>query len=273
MKSMLRKTWKMRCSPAAATRRCLATVAARYSLPGASSAASAAALPFCAGLPLRQQWRHRSFCFYLNLDDPAETRRRVEEELARIDQEHQRGTMVHLHALLNLALSCYQSQDYVAALEYAEYAHSKTREHNRNATLLYFTAKTCSRCAVALAEEYEAHLREVAERAAVSSTLVPPPSVVFSAERSIAKLREDAARYDGIAERLYNRPDKAFMRGCGSASTGWTEDAGGMDEEPEEFFGARWRERRKRPEHAAIRQHYQHQRQQRGDGGGRGVPK
>ncbi|RNF02584.1 hypothetical protein TraAM80_06284 [Trypanosoma rangeli] len=269
-------TWKTRCpsfaaaSGVAACRHLTAATTGSFALGASSAPSTSVLLPLSMGFALQEQRRHRSFRFYLNLDDPAETRRRVEEDLARIDQEHQRGTMMHLHALLNLALSCYQSQDYVGALEYAEYAHTKTREHNKNATLLYFTAKTCSRCALALAEEYEAHLREMAEKAAVSSTLAPPPSVVFSAERTIAKLREDAVRYDGIAQRLCNRPDKAFMRGWGSTSTGWSEDARGMDEAPDDFFGARWKERRKRPEHAAIRQYYQ---QQRGDWGGTGVPK
>ncbi|PBJ70099.1 hypothetical protein BCY84_18507 [Trypanosoma cruzi cruzi] len=257
-----------------AVRRCLTTIAAGASVLGAPSLKSTSvALSPSQWMrsSLQEQRRHRSFSFYLNLDDPAETRRRVEEDLARIDQEHQRGTMMHLHALLNLALSCYQSGEYIAALEFAEHVHNKTREHNKNATLLFFTAKTCSHCALAVADEYESHLQEAAERASVSSTLAPRPSVVFSAERTIAKLREDAARYDGIAQRIYNRPDKAFMRNWRPTSTGWSEDACGMDEEPEEFFGGQWKERRKRPEHAAIRQYYQQQQQS--NEGGVGVPK
>nr|CCC94578.1 conserved hypothetical protein [Trypanosoma congolense IL3000] len=203
--------------------------------------------------PLQSQRRHRSFSFYLNLTDPEETRRHVEEDLARIDQEHQRGTMAHLHALLNLALAHYQAKDYVAAREYAIYAHDKTLQHNKNATLLYFTATTCAKCSAAAADAYEAHVREAEAAATVSSTLAPPPSALLAAERTIAKLREDAKRFEGIAQRMLNRPDKVFMRN--RAST-WTEDSRRDDEEPQEPFGEQWKERRKRPEHAAIRQYY-----------------
>lgn len=199
------------------------------------------------------QRRCRSFHFYLNLSDAAETRRHVEEDLARIDQEHQRGTMTHLHALLNLALAYYQGGDYVAAREYAIHVHERTLQHSKDATFLYFTATTCARCAGALADAYEAHVRETEEAAAVSSTLTPPVSTLLRAERVIAKLREDARRYEGIAQRMLNRPDKAFMR---KVSTTWTEDSRQDDEEPQEPFGEQWKERRKRPEHAAIRQHY-----------------
>ncbi|KEG05743.1 hypothetical protein DQ04_18801010, partial [Trypanosoma grayi] len=197
----------------AAPHRSLSTFTGRTAavLTSSSASTSSSSLPSPLSVMLQQR-RHRGFHFYLNLDDPAETRRRVEEDLARIDQEQQRGTMVHLHALLNLALSYYQSGDYVTARDYAVYTHEKARQRNRNATLLFFTAKTCARCSRAVADEYEAYLREVAEQTAVSSTLAPRPSVVFAAERAIAKLREEAVRYDGIARRLCNRPDKAFMR-------------------------------------------------------------
>ncbi|KAH9589075.1 hypothetical protein LSM04_001506 [Trypanosoma melophagium] len=219
---------------------------------------------------LWHQRRYRSFHFYLNLNDPAETRRHVEENIALIEQKNESDTMKHLHALLNLALSYYQSADYVTAHEYAEYTHEKARKYNKNATFLYFTAKTCARCALAVADEYENHLREMEEKAILSSTLAPKPSAVFAAERVIAKLREDAARYDGIAQRLCSRPDKAFMRAAGmGATTGWSEDTRGEDEEPNESFGEKWKERRKRPEHAAIRQYYQQQQQKNGSG----VPK
>lgn len=247
--------------------------AAKISLPG-KSLSSQLPLTSSSMLPsLHLQRRHRSFNFYLNLEDPEETRRHVEEDLARIDQECQRGTMAHLHALLNLALSYYQRKEYVTALSYAEYTHEKTREHNKNSTFLFFTAKTCARCSLAVADEYEAHLLEMEKNAAVSSTLMPRPSAVFSAERTVARLREDAARYEGIAQRLTRRPEKAFMRR--ERSTGWSEDTRAADEEPEELFGERWKERRKRPEHAAIRQHYQQERQKQQQpwSSGSGVPK
>ncbi|ORC92389.1 uncharacterized protein TM35_000031420 [Trypanosoma theileri] len=234
-----------------------------------SSFSSSSSLSFSSFFTLRYQRRYRGFHFYLNLNDPEETRRRVEEDIALIEEKNGSDTMKHLHALLNLALSYYQSGDYLTAHEYAEYTHEKARKYNKNATFLYFTAKTCARCALAVAEEYENHLREMEEKAAISSTLTPRPSVVFSAERAIAKLREDAVRYDGIAQRLCNRPDKAFMRAADMGSTtGWSEDTRGEDEEPNDTFGNKWKERRKRPEHAAIRQYYQQQQQN-----GNGVPK
>nr|CCC52479.1 conserved hypothetical protein [Trypanosoma vivax Y486] len=160
--------------------------------------------------------------------------------------------MKHFHALLNLALAYYQSGDYISAYKYAEHTHEKTLEMNKNATLLFFTATTCAYCARAVADAYETSLSEAQEASSISVSLAPPPSAVFSAQRAISKLREDAKRYDGIAQRMLKRPDKAFMRQK-EAGRGWSEDAGRGDGEAQEPFGKEWKDRRKQPEYAAIR--------------------
>ncbi|CCW64711.1 unnamed protein product [Phytomonas sp. EM1] len=245
--------------------------------------------------------RCKGYNFYINLEDPEDTRRSVEEDLERLAEENRTDTTAYLHSLLNLALSHYQSQDYIKARKVAEYTHERAFRHNRRSSFIFLTAKTCSRCASALADEYEAHLRKMESHAEISAALAPKPSVVFSARRTIEKLRQDAVRFDGIATRVYNRPDLAFMRGdergkggegfeggkesSGSAATKkggscndrrrtWSEDACAVDEEFEAPYGPRWQERRKRPEHVELRRYYQKQQPQDAqDGGSWKIPK
>lgn len=226
--------------------------------------------------------RHRSFHFYLNLEDPAETRRHVEEELDKLADHGRKDTTAYLHALLNLALAYYHAEDHVKAHEFARYTHEQALQRRANSALVYLTATTCAHCAKALAAQYEAHVQRMQEAEHTSVSLAPRPSVVFSAERAIRKLREDGVRFEGIANRLYNRPDLAFLRGFGSGRfssrsssggggththrdtrTGWSEDVSTMDEGgDEDARGVRWSERRKRPEHVELRRFHKKQQQQ-----------
>lgn len=213
----------------------------------------------------------------MNLDDPEATRLRVEEDLERLASEEKKDTTAYLHSLLNLTLSHLQREDFIAAHDLAEYTHTKALSHSPKSSLLYFTATTCARCADALAAAYEAHVRAMAEQSQTSSTLTPTPSVVFGAKRAIAKLRADAERYRGIAQRVYNRPDLAFMRGSGAGRQNWNasrqspgsdtryawEDessSSGVDEEyAKHVYGEKWQSRRKRPEHAEMKHYYKRQ--------------
>lgn len=231
----------------------------------------------------------RSFHFYLNLEDPADTQRYVEEELEKLTQEKRLNTAAHLHSLLNLSLSCFLAEDFIKAREFAEAAHTRALAHNNKSSFLFLSAKTCARSCAALADQYEAHLARVTEASQASPvTLAPKPSVVFSAQRAIRKLRADAARYEGIATRVYNKPENAFMRSWGNdgeASGGggggkgsnkhrqqqhhsgdgrprdvrcaFSEDGGDLDMEWERLHGERWQQQRRRPEHAELRRHQQ----------------
>lgn len=219
--------------------------------------------------------RCKSYHFYMNLDDPEATRLRIEEDLERLASEEKKDSTSYLHSLLNLTLSHYQREDFIAAHQLAEYTHTKAVAHNSKSSLLYFTSTTCARCADALATSYDAHVRRMEEQAETSAALAPAPSVVFNARRTIAKLRSDAARYRAIAQRVYNRPDMAFMRGGDGRS--WTssrQSAGGdkrhtwqdessnssVDEEyAAHAHGEKWQTRRKRPEHAEMKHYYKRQ--------------
>lgn len=220
--------------------------------------------------PLYLQARHRSYHFYVNLENPEDTQRHVEEDLERLAEENKHDTTAYLHSLLNLSLSYYQAKDFVKAREIAEYTHQRALQHNAKSSLIYLTATTCSRCAGALAEEYEQHVAYMEEQAAVSVSLAPKPSVVFSAQRAIRKLKEDALRYDGIAQRTYQRPDLAFMRGGAGGRAQkhgqrpradqrrhWQEDGNNVDEEYQDTYGERWQARRTRPEHTEVKRQCQ----------------
>ncbi|GET88011.1 hypothetical protein, conserved [Leishmania tarentolae] len=223
--------------------------------------------------------RGKSYHFFMNLDDPDATRRRVEEDLDRLASDEKKDTTAYLHRLLNLALSHYQRGDFISARDMAEYTHKKALAHNSKSSLIYFTATTCAECTEALANEYEAHLQRKNEESHVSAALSPEPSVVFGAKRAIKKLRADGARYRAIAYRVYHRPDMAFMRGNGDRGGGrwrssarhtegrdtrhtWEDDSNnnGVDEEyMSHMYGPHWQDRRKRPEHAEIKHYYKHQ--------------
>ncbi|KPA82891.1 hypothetical protein ABB37_02649 [Leptomonas pyrrhocoris] len=223
--------------------------------------------------------RCKSYHFFMNLDDPEATRLRVEDDLERLASEEKKGTTAYLHGLLNLTLSHYQREDFIAARDLAEYTHTKAVAHNSKSSFLYFTATTCARCGDALATAYEAHVEQMAEQTKTSAALTPAPSVVFSAKRTIAKLRADAARYRVIADRVYHRPDMAFMRGSGEGggrrhwnssrpSAGsdtrhaW-QDGSSNNSVDEEYaphvYGEQWQNRRKRPEHVEMKRYYQRQ--------------
>lgn len=225
--------------------------------------------------------RGKSFHFFMNLDDPEATRLRVEEDLERLASEERKDSTAYLHSLLNLTLSHYQREDFIAARELAEYTHQKAVTHNPKSSLLYFTATTCARCADALAIAYEAHVERMEAQAATSAALTPAPSVVFGAKRAIAKLRADAERYRVIAHRIYHRPDMAFMRGSGEGRGGgrrnwnssrqtvgsdtrhaWQDESSNnsVDEDyAAHAYGERWQNRRKRPEHAEVKHYYKRQ--------------
>ncbi|KAK7197346.1 hypothetical protein NESM_000681900 [Novymonas esmeraldas] len=231
--------------------------------------------------------RWKSYSFFVNLDDPEATRRRVEERLDCLISEEKKGSTAYLHALLNLSLSHYQRGDFISARDMANYTHQKALAHNPASSLLYFTATTCARCAEALASQYEAHVRAKEEQCRTSAALAPAPSVLFAATRTITKLRADAERYRVIAHRVYNRPDMAFMR-CGGSDDGrwrasarhddtdsssgysrgrdrrcaWEDESSSnnVDEEAApHVYGDRWQERRKRPEHVELKHYYKRQ--------------
>lgn len=227
------------------------------------------------------QRRCKGYHFFINLDDPEATRLRVEEDLEKLASEEKTNTTAYLHSLLNLTLSHYQRKDFVAAHQMAMLTHQKALAHNSKSSLIYFSALTSAQCADALAGAYEAHMEEMETRAATSAALTPAPSVVFGAKRAIAKLRADAERYRGIAQRIFNRPDMAYMRGDGQGGTGgrrgwnssrqatgtdtrcaWQEDSSnsGVDEEyASHAYGPRWQTQRKRPEHAEVKHFYKRQ--------------
>ncbi|KAG5480598.1 hypothetical protein LSCM1_06302 [Leishmania martiniquensis] len=223
--------------------------------------------------------RAKSYHFFINLNDPDATRRRVEADLHRLASEQRKGTTAYLHSLLNLALSHYQRGDFISARDIANYTHQKALAHSPKSSLIYLTATTCAECADALGNEYEAHLQRRDAQGHTSAALTPEPSVVFSAKRTIKKLRADAERYRVIAHRVYHRPDMAFMRGGNNAGDGrWHSSArhtGGRDTRhawadessnnsvDEEYmphmYGPRWQDRRKRPEHAELKHFYKQQ--------------
>ncbi|CBZ25794.1 conserved hypothetical protein [Leishmania mexicana MHOM/GT/2001/U1103] len=246
---------------------------------GATSAVAASFRTTSAGSALLTAYRCKSYHFFVNLDDPDATRRRIEEDLDRLASDEKKDTTAYLHSLLNLALSHYQRGDFISARDMADYTHQKALVHNSKSSLIYFTATTCARCAEALAKEYEAHLQRKAEQSHVSAALTPEPSVVFSARRAIKKLRTDAERYRAIAHRVYHRPDMAFMRGSADGGGGrwrssarhtegrdtrhtWADNSSnnGVDEEyMPHMYGPRWQDRRKRPEHAEMKHYYKDQ--------------
>ncbi|KAG5480925.1 hypothetical protein LSCM4_06495 [Leishmania orientalis] len=245
----------------------------------ASSSFTASTRTTSAGSALCATHRAKSYRFFMNLDDPDATRRRIEGELDRLASEHKKDTTAYLHSLLNLALSHYQRGDFISARDMADYTHQKALTHNSKSSLLYFTATTCAKCADALANEYEAHLQRRDAQRHTSAALTPEPSVVFSARRTIRKLRADAERYRVIAHRVYHRPDMAFMRGDSDSGDGrwrssarhaegrdtrhtWADDSSNnsVDEEyAPHMYGPRWQDRRKRPEHAEMKHFYKQQ--------------
>ncbi|CAJ1014939.1 hypothetical protein Q4I32_000270 [Leishmania shawi] len=244
-----------------------------------SSAITASCCATSAGTALFVAHRRKSYHFFINLDDPDATRRRIEEDLDCLASDARKGTTAYLHSLLNLALSHYQRNDFISARDIANYTHQKALAHNFKSSLIYFTATTCAKCADALAKDYEAHLQRMDEQSHISAALTPKPSVVFSARRTIKKLRADAERYRAIAQRVYHRPDMAFMRGGGDSRGGrcrssarhteardtrhaWADNSSNnsVDEEyMPHMYGPRWQDRRKRPEHAEMTNYYKHQ--------------
>jgi hypothetical protein len=251
----------------------------RHAVPFPSPACTATS---SSPLVLWSSRRSKSYHFFMNLDDPEATRLRVEEDLERLASENKQDTTAYLHSLLNLTLSHYQREDFIAARDLAEYTHATAVAHNSKSSLVYFTATTCARCADALAIAYETHVQRMEEQAKVSATLTPAPSVVFGAKRTIAKLRADAERYRVIAQRVYNRPDMAFMRGTNEGRGGggyrdwnasrqtsgsdtrhaWQDESSSstVDEEyASHTYGERWQSRRKRPEHAEMKHYYKRQ--------------
>lgn len=254
----------------------------RVAVPAAAAAALATTSTTLSALCVAR--RRKSYHFFMNLDDPEATQRRVEEELERLACDNRKDTTAYLHSLLNLALSHYQRGDFISARDIANYTHTKALARNPKSSMLYFTATTCAQCADALARDYEAHVQNVEAQRRVSAALCPTPSVVFGAQRAIKKLRVDAERYRGIAHRVYNRPDMAFMRGGGGGADGgnsdgrwrssarhragrdtrstWAEDSSNnsVDEEGRSHvYGVAWQERRKRPEHAEMKHYYKQQ--------------
>lgn len=221
--------------------------------------------------------RRKGYHFFVDLTDAKATERHVREELDRLADDAKKDSTAYLHSLLNLALSYYQQSDYINARDIAQYTHEKAMQHNPASSFLFLSAKTNARCAAKLAEEYAAHVERMEEQlVSPHSTLAPSPSVVFKAKRAIQKLNDDAARYEGIAKRIYQRPDMAFMRphgrggraGCSDERWAWEEgsSSAAVDDEYEEFvFGSRHQQRRKRPEHAEMK-HFYKKKQERGDG-------
>lgn len=209
--------------------------------------------------------RHKSYNFYVNLEDPEETLRHVEEEKARLEQEGKQETTAYLHQELNEALALYQVQDFIHARSKAEEVHEKVLQRNGfNSSLTFFTSKTASFCCDALADAYERHLTEKEAHIQHPSSLAPPPSLLFQARRAISKLRADAERYRGIAQRIQNKPEMGFLRAVQpkkekkkprskdneeSCKTAWEDIPSEQDEMYDTpFSGSRYRNRRHRPE-------------------------
>lgn len=254
-----------------------------------------------AMLALSIQCRRKGYHFYVNLDDPEETQRHVLEEKARLEQEGRSGTTAYLHQELNEVLALYQAKNYIEAHRKAEALHGKAVQHGSSTSLLFFTAKTAAHTCEALSDAYERHLEEKERRARLPSSLAPSPSVVFQAQRVIAKLRADAERYRAMAQRIQNQPAMAFLRSVherkkkaeettrSTSSTSssnhrekyeepekeagehhtaanpsgrpccWEEAENTVDADYETFFGARYRERRKRSTYQEQKHHLSRQ--------------
>lgn len=237
---------------------------------------------------LSLQQRYKGYHFYVNLDDPEETERHVQEEKARLEQEGRSHTTAYLHQELNEVLALYQAKNYIDAHRKAELLHGKAVEHGTSTSLLFFTAKTAAHTGEALAEAYENHLEEKERRARLPSSLAPPPSVIFQARRVIEKLRADAQRYRAMAQRIQSQPAMAFLRSVherkrkeekgeeeearphsSTADTQyndrhgrpyrWEESESAVDAEYEAFFGTRYRERRKRSAYQEQKHHLSRQ--------------
>lgn len=158
-------------------------------------------------------YRAKSYNFYVNLNDPEETYSYAIEAKAKLEQEGRSSTTAFLHHELNEVLALYQCKNFIQAHKKAEELHEKALEHRKSTSLLFFTAKTASHCCCALADAYEEHLREKEERSrGVPTALTPSTSAVFQARRTIVKLREDAQRYQGIANRIKQKPEMSFLR-------------------------------------------------------------
>ncbi|EPY29646.1 hypothetical protein STCU_04375 [Strigomonas culicis] len=193
--------------------------------------------------------------------------------------DHKEGTMAYAHQLLNKSFYYYQVRDYMNAKRYAENAHQKALEINKNSSFVFLTSQTCYHCHMKVAEEYEKFLQEYEAhndhfftskgQADGNSSLKPNPSVVFNANRAIRQLQKTAQDYKTIATRIYNKPENAFMRSSGTRdshaqrrTTSWEESssASAYDQDYEDnFYQYTATCTRRRPEHAEIRNFYKAQ--------------
>ena len=165
--------------------------------------------------------RSLSFSAYLNLDDPEESLRHVREEIDQLKDTGLVNSTAHLQKLVNIALCHLQRGDLVMAQECAMYAHDKIiAERGSNCTILFFSSKTAARCCDALADAYEAHVKEMESLSHNSDALTPGPSKILAPSRFIEKLRQDAARFRSIADRIYNDPRNFWMRAGGREDGG-----------------------------------------------------
>lgn len=171
--------------------------------------------PPLLGAPL-SVLRGRAFKAFVDTADPGAGLRVVRENIRRMQQRHQEHTTEYLHALINLALAHYNRSDFVLAWQCAEEAHRKVvATRGAHAVVAYFSATTAARCARRLREEYEAHIR--ARDAAsmgvpLGHGLGAPRAKYHSPEVWIAELTKEERAYTALAQRLFWRPDNAFMR-------------------------------------------------------------
>jgi hypothetical protein len=215
----------------------------------------------CAFTCIAGPSRRRSVKMFINYDNPREAQRHVEEELRRLREQDKETSSDYLQRLVNLAICHYHQQNYVAAQEYAVYAHKKILEHRRvlGSSLVYFSATTASKCCAALADLYERHVREARELSHQSDALTPGPSRVFNSDRVVQKLRDDAKNYTRMAQRSLMLPRNAYLRGGCHSNPGaeWddTSNHSASDREWEDRFGPEWKENRKTSAAVHSRQH------------------
>lgn len=195
--------------------------------------------------------RHGSFRGYVNLEDPEETLVHVKEVLRRLASEHKEGTSAYIHARVNLAIAQLQRRDFISARNIAVSVHNDTKaKKGAHGSIIYFTATTASRCCHALADSYEAHLREMEELSHCPDAVKPSAAQGVRSSLVIEKLRRDAKAYEDEANRCYNAADHGFMRGYDTEHrrTGWDDSSSSSEfnNGSEDQWGNRWQEKRKR---------------------------
>ena len=167
----------------------------------------------------RQQARHRgNFKMWSFPENPQQELVWAQEIIAQKVARGLEYNRIHLMQLMAVAIAHYHAEDYVAAYQAALHAHAMTQEHRpKGDSLLYHSAITAKRCALALADEYEAHQAKKhattafakEEDAALKEDL---RQSVMTPKGVVKQLRAEAAAHNQLAQYIFWLPRNHWMR-------------------------------------------------------------